>query len=234
MLKEHNLTSVGTFRKNKRQIPVEFTKTRSVKVFSSRFAFQKDVTLVTHVPKKNKIVLLMSSLHHDNTIDNTTGERLKPEINTYYNKTKCGVDVADELCATYDVSRNSKRWPLTIFYASLNIAAINSLIIYKNNNNSKTKRKKFLKNLGLGLVVEHLKLRQNVSVLPRELRKKIEKFVGESSGEPPAKKPNIRKRCQDCPAKKDRKTNYTCESCNKHICLEHVVPFCADCTKDND
>lgn len=235
LLKVHNLTSVGTLRKNKRQVPVEFTKTRGVEVFSSRFGFQKDVTLVTHVPKKNKIVLLMSSLHHDDKIDETTGEQRKPEINTYYNTTKCGVDVADELCATYDVSRNSKRWPLTIFYASLNIAAINGLIINKINNNcSKRKRRQFIKQLGLSLVMEHLKLRQNVSVLPRELRQKIGKFVGESSGEPPAKKANVRKRCQVCSAKKDRKTNYTCESCNKYICIEHIVPFCADCTKDND
>ncbi|CAH2101100.1 unnamed protein product [Euphydryas editha] len=165
LLTEHKLTSVGTLRKNKRQVPVEFTKTRGVQVFSSRFGFQKDVTLVAHMPKKNKIVLLMSSLHHND------------EINTYYNRTKCGVDVVDELCATYDVSRNSKRWPLKIFYASLNIAAINGLIINKINNCSKTKRRRFIKNLSLDLVMEHLKLRQNISVLPRELRQKIGKLV---------------------------------------------------------
>lgn len=110
--------------------------------FFQRFGFQKDITLVAHVPKTNKIVLLMSSQHHNDAIDETTGEQRKPEINTYYNRTKCGVDVADELCATYDVSRNPKRWPLTMFYASLNIAAINGPIINKMNNNcSKTKRR---------------------------------------------------------------------------------------------
>lgn len=67
------------------------------------------------------------------------------KINTYYNSTKCGVDVADELCSTYDVSRNSKKWPLTIVYASLNIAAINSLIINRINNNSNMKRRRFIK-----------------------------------------------------------------------------------------
>ncbi|CAG5043357.1 unnamed protein product [Parnassius apollo] len=32
-----------------------------------------------------------------------------------------GVNVADDLCATYNVSCNFKRWPFTIFYALLNI-----------------------------------------------------------------------------------------------------------------
>lgn len=235
LLKEHKLTAVGTLRKNKKQIPPAFTKTRGIDVFSSRFGFQKDITLVSHVPKKNKVVLLMSSLHHDNKIDEASGEKRKPEINTYYNKTKCGVDVADELSATYDVCRNSKRWPLTIFYAMLNMSGINGLIIHRiNNNTPNEKRRFFLKNLGLALVSEHLKIRQNVNRLPREMRKRIREFVGESSEEPPAKIPNSRKRCQVCPAKKDRKTKHTCQACHKFICPEHIVSFCSDCIYNED
>lgn len=74
LLNEHKLTSVGTLRKNKKQIPPAFTKTRGADVFTSRFGFQKDITLVSHIPKKNKVVLLMSSLHHDDKIDNSSGE----------------------------------------------------------------------------------------------------------------------------------------------------------------
>lgn len=233
LLSEHKLTSVGTLRKNKRQIPPEFTKSRKG-VFTSQFAFQKDITLVSHTPKKNKIVLLMSSLHHDDSIDSSTGEKKKPEINTYYNITKCGVDVADELCASYDVCRNSKKWPLTIFYAILNMSAINGLIIHRINNESNIKRRRYLKNLGLALVIEHLKVRGNVQSLPRELRKKIIQFTGESTEEPPAKKTNARKRCQVCPASKDRKTTHVCEGCNKHICPQHIVPFCANCIDKNE
>lgn len=235
LLKEHKLTSVGTLRKNKRQIPPEFTKTRNVELLSSRFGFQKDVTLVSHIPKKNKIVLLMSSLHHDDKIDDSTGAKRKPEINTYYNKTKCGVDVADELCATYDVSRNSKRWPLTIFYAMLNMSGINSGIIHRINNNKPTqKRRHFLKSLGLALVSDHLKNRQNLNRLPREMRKRIREFAGESLEEPPAKIPNVRKRCQVCPAQRDRKTKHTCQGCNKYICPEHIISFCGACIYNED
>lgn len=233
LLIEHKLTSVGTVRKNKRQVPPEFTKTRGVEVFSSRFGFQKDITLVSHVPKKNKIVLLMSSLHHDDNIDESTGEKKKPEINTYYNLTKCGVDVADELSASYNACRNSKKWPLTIFYSILNMSAINGAIIYRINSNSNQKRRHYLKNLGLALVSDHLKTRQNVTRLPRDVRKKIGIFTEQSSEEPPIKRPNVRKRCQVCPANKDRKTNHTCQSCNKYICPEHIIPLCADCINDD-
>ncbi|CAH2089451.1 unnamed protein product [Euphydryas editha] len=98
LLKELKLTCVGILRKNKRQVPEEFTKTHGVEVFSSRFGFQKLLMCL------KKIGLVMSSLHHNDAIDERTGEQRKPEINTYFNRTKCGADVADELCATYDGS----------------------------------------------------------------------------------------------------------------------------------
>lgn len=53
----------------------------------------------------------MSSLHHGPKIDSATGGEKKQEILTFYNSTKLGVDVVDELCGSGNVSRNSKRWP---------------------------------------------------------------------------------------------------------------------------
>ena len=47
-----------------------------------------------------------------------------------YNSTKGGVDTVDKLCAGYDVARNTRRWPMVIFYALLNVAGINSMVIY--------------------------------------------------------------------------------------------------------
>lgn len=79
LLNQHQLTSTGTLRKNKRQIPECFTKTNR-KPGSSLFGFQKDITIVSYAPKKNKVVLAMSTLHHDNAIDEATGEKKKPEI----------------------------------------------------------------------------------------------------------------------------------------------------------
>lgn len=234
LLKEHKLTSVGTVRKNKRQVPPEFCKTRGAEVYSSKFGFQKDITLVSHIPKKNKVVLLMSSLHHNAQIDESTGEKKKTEINTFYNSTKGGVDVADELSATYDVSRNSKKWPLTVFYAIMNMAGINADIVHRANTNRTQKRRNFIKTLGRMLVSEHLSAREEIPQLPSTLRKRIREFRGEPLQEPSARVPGVRKRCQVCPYARHRKTAHVCEGCNKYICQEHIVPFCQQCAAVRD
>lgn len=98
LLKEHRLTSAGTVRKNKRQIPESFIRTNR-QPNSSLFGFQKDNTLVSYT---------ISAMHHDNSIDESTEEKQKPEMITFYNSTKAGVDVVDKLSANYNFSRNSK------------------------------------------------------------------------------------------------------------------------------
>lgn len=116
LLKNYGLTSVGTLRKNKREIPSELLNTKNREERSCKFAFQKDVSLVSYVPKKGKNVIVISTLHHSNTIDEASGDLRKPEHIMFYNSTKAGVDVVDELSGTYSVSRNSRRWPLTLFF----------------------------------------------------------------------------------------------------------------------
>jgi len=91
-------------------------------------------------------VYLFSTLHHDDSIDKNSGQQEKPEIITFYNVTKGGVDAVDQLSATYDVSRNSRRCPLTIFFTILNTASINSDVVFRNNtNNYKIPRREFIK-----------------------------------------------------------------------------------------
>jgi hypothetical protein len=87
-------------------------------------------------------------MHNDDKIDETQQLR-KPEIITTYNLTKGGVDTVDQLCATYDVSHNSRRWPLTVFYALLNVAGINAQVIFASNVETQMKRRQFLKSLAM-------------------------------------------------------------------------------------
>ncbi|XP_045508885.1 piggyBac transposable element-derived protein 4-like [Colias croceus] len=112
LLKNHKLTAVGTLRSNKTCLPLQFKARREEK--SSVFGFQKDITIVSYIPKPRKCVHMMSSLHHDDEVDPESGDQRKPSIITFYNSTKSGVDVVDKLARTYDVSRNCKRWPLTV------------------------------------------------------------------------------------------------------------------------
>ncbi|KAJ4452040.1 hypothetical protein ANN_03555 [Periplaneta americana] len=84
-------------------------------------------------------------MHYDKAMDEETGGSQKPEIISFYNRTKCAVDVLDQLCSAYDLSRNSRRWPLTIFFDLLNIAGVNALVVYSANK-QKILRKNFPKN----------------------------------------------------------------------------------------
>lgn len=114
LLKNQKLTAVGTLRSTKTCLPLQFKARREEK--SSVFGFQKDITIVTYIPKPWKYVHMMSSLHHDDELDPESGDQRKPAIITFYNSTKSGGDVVDKLARTYDGSRNSKRWPLTVFF----------------------------------------------------------------------------------------------------------------------
>jgi hypothetical protein len=99
-LQMKNLTIIGTLRKNKAEIPIEFQSNKKREIRSSLFGFQDDLTLVSFVPKANKAVLLLSTKHHDNQVDKTTG---KPIIILDYNKTKGAVDTIDQMCHKYTV-----------------------------------------------------------------------------------------------------------------------------------
>lgn len=101
-LKEKGLTTIGTLRKNKGEIPQEFLPQKKRPVGSSLFGFTNQCTIVSYVPKKNKAVILYSSMHHGDETNEVTG---KPVIIDDYNNTKGGVDSVDQKCSVYSSSR---------------------------------------------------------------------------------------------------------------------------------
>ncbi|GBP04944.1 hypothetical protein EVAR_21160_1 [Eumeta japonica] len=50
------------------------------------------MTMVSYVPKPNKAVVLLSSMHHAAHIDPDSNDQQKPEIIMYYNSTKGGIN----------------------------------------------------------------------------------------------------------------------------------------------
>jgi hypothetical protein len=85
------------------------------------------ISHLSYVPKKNKSVVLLSSLHHDSAICSDSG---KPEIIEFYNKTKGTVDMLDQMCARYTVQLATCRWTMAMLYGMTHIAAVNALVIY--------------------------------------------------------------------------------------------------------
>lgn len=230
LLKQNKLSYVGTVRKDKRALPDAFINTRGREQYSSLFGFNDGTMLTSYVPRKNKCVLLVSSMHESKAIDESTGEQKKPELITYYNVHKSGVDTADQMCATYSVQRNTQRWPMIIFYAMLNLGGINSLVIHLGNHLESMPRRVFLKKLSHELCIGQLQRRSQLSV-HTSLKIRLKRFL--PADDRPTSPPPLRKRsrCCDCTVETGirRLTNYSCMKCNQGICLSHSKPLCATC-----
>ncbi|KRY10539.1 PiggyBac transposable element-derived protein 4 [Trichinella patagoniensis] len=82
-LKKKNLTLVGT-----PELPRELLQLQGRKLNSSTFAFSEDCTIVSYRPKKNKNVIVLSTMHNDNQV--CDGKGSKPDIILHYNITKDG------------------------------------------------------------------------------------------------------------------------------------------------
>ena len=104
---------MGTLRKNKPEVPIEFQSNKKREVGSSLFGFQDGLTLLSFVPKQNKPVLLLSSKHHDSQMDNKTG---KPIVILDYNKTKGTIDTVDQICHKYTVKQRIFKYFCILFF----------------------------------------------------------------------------------------------------------------------
>lgn len=68
---------------------------------------------MSYVTKPSRAVILISSMHHQNEFDEDVQ---KPEIISYYNRTKEGVDALNEKCSVYCTGRRTRRWPMANFF----------------------------------------------------------------------------------------------------------------------
>lgn len=232
ILLKRGLTYLGTLKKNKAEIPPCFLPSRNRPIESSLYGFTKDFTILSYVPKPNKAVLLLSSSHHNQEIDTDTG---KPAMIADYNRTKGGVDEVDKKCSIYCCSRKTRRWPMAIFQRILDMAGINSFVLYQSCNDSDVKMRRaiFLLNMARDLVLNHMKTRVYNERLPRELRINITRVLGKDVPPPPPVVRSVpssgKKLCSICPSKIKRQTKYICCDCSKPICLQCSKPLCDNC-----
>lgn len=239
LLEQHKLTTVGTIRKNKPQLPACFINSKDREVSSSIFGFgKKRTTLVSHVPKKGKCVVLLSTMHQSKTIDPDTGDAQKPEIITFYNSTKGGVDVVDEMCGTYSTARKTNRWPLSAFFHLLDVVGVNSFVIsaynvYNETGDQRLVRRTWLKELAKELVSPYMRSRLQIANLPKFIKTSITQILQENqiiavNEEQAREGPRKRKRCRLCPRSGNKSYN-TCALCKTYICGNHGKLTCLEC-----
>ncbi|CAH2017704.1 unnamed protein product [Acanthoscelides obtectus] len=236
LLQEKKLTYIGTMRKNKREIPPQFLPNKNRPEKSSLFGFQKDCTMVSYCPKKNRSVILLSSMHFDDAIDEETGDDKKPVIIADYNHTKIDVDLVDQLCQKYNVARNTRRWPTVVFYNLINISGINALCVYKANHppQKRIARSDFLQSCAWDLIRPQIEFRSTIPSLPVDMRRRARATlnVREVSPSPSNQPKTTVGRCHICPRQRDKSTRKICSQCRRFACKQHMSDTCTACLKE--
>lgn len=133
-----------------------------------------------------------------------------------------------------DIIALDRRWPMVIFYRVLNVAAINAFAAFNQKDiDQNMLRRNFLENLSFQLIMDHLKRRAKVQQVPRLSRMRIQEICKIKPEVVTKQTEKAIGRCRYCDTKKNRKTKYKCNKCSKFLCLEHVVPMCRYCVKDD-
>ncbi|XP_033225503.1 uncharacterized protein LOC117178258 [Belonocnema kinseyi] len=116
-------------------------------------------------------------MHTDGSIYEKSGAKKKPEIVTYYNQHKIGVDMVDKMCSAYNVQRGTRRWPMVIFSTILNVAGINSQVICLANGKNMPRRRAFLRQLGNELIRDQLIRRSQLTNMPRTITSRLRELL---------------------------------------------------------
>ena len=223
-LLKRKMTMIGTIRKNKKSIPPALLDIKGKPVYSSTFAFTDGTTMVSYIPKKNRCVILQSTLHNGKDI--ATDSQRKPLIILDYNKTKGGVDTMDKKIAAYTCKRKTNRWPVVVFSNILDVSVNNAYVLFISvfqdwNVTKHHRRRLFIQTIGESLINEHVAERVHP---PRLLKRETLTSSNGNSNQFDKK----RGRCSLC-EKSDNKHTTKCDICNIFICKNHTKNVCFHC-----
>lgn len=235
-LLQRNITLLGTMRSNKPQIPPEFLKGNRREPLTTLFGYRQDATLCSYVPKKNKAVILLSTMHKTGEVSDRDDK--KPLIVLDYNSTKGAVDTLDMCVHTYTCARQTRRWPVRLFYNVLDIAAWNSYVCWITcnptwNSGKNSKRRMFLIELGNALSKPHILRRYKNPKMQLSVKNRI-KSVGlakdtdlQQVEDQQSSEQQSKGRCHLCDVRKESRTR--CSGCSQFTCPEHKKIICNQC-----
>ncbi|KAJ4434967.1 hypothetical protein ANN_23539 [Periplaneta americana] len=211
-----------------------------------------------HIPreKPKRNLLMLSIQHYDDAIGAPSDPKKKTVINLYYNDTKDGVDTVDQMVRKYSTKRATRRWPVSIFYTLLDIAALNGYTTFILNfpdwNKKKpNQRRLHLQELGLKLITPYIEERARnvtglqkcvISAMEGILKRKI-KQTSEAK-EVHGGKGRCHLCTRDCRSKIEKynkvsKTTIICSVCKRYTCGKHskktvVCSICEDGCEESD
>ena len=100
-------------------------------------------------------------MHRNVNIDQCHKKKL-PDTIQYYNKSKVGVNVLDQMARYHTSKSSTRKWPVAVFFSMLDYACINAYIIYCLTTKLKLPRRQFV----LELTKELCKPKDGVGSIP--------------------------------------------------------------------
>ncbi|XP_058169742.1 piggyBac transposable element-derived protein 1-like [Anopheles ziemanni] len=148
---------IGEVTKSCKNIPKQFTVSKGRTENDTLTAYHEMASLISHMVRSKDLLILMSSYREESSdtdsMDGDKEESPDPKIVQLYNRTKNVVQLIHQMCTTYDVSRNTRRWQMIVFFNLMNISAINAWCIYRMNHpESNLDRREFLTDMALELL----------------------------------------------------------------------------------
>ncbi|XP_032431312.1 uncharacterized protein LOC116727802 [Xiphophorus hellerii] len=214
-------TILGTVNKRRREIPQSASQMDRT-AFTTQVFSTTGATLTVYAPKRKKAVYVLSSMHSVVETEDTT--KRKPNTVTQYNKTKCGVDVMDQMVREYSVRAGTRRWPVAVFYNMIDMVALNAHVLYQACFGVKERRVDFLVELAKELGNSHV----------NEKKAHKEKLLREQPSTP---SPGKRAKCQVNHRCKTNNATVRCVDCYRYTCgkCTRVIPWqCQVCSDSAD
>jgi hypothetical protein len=194
---------VGTVRLNRREIP----PSSRLALHESLFYKNDSVHVVKYQAKAKKTVVVLSTLHKGSA--RQQDGKKKPDSILYYNANKCGVDMLDAMCRQMSTKAGTRRWPLAVFFNILDMAGINSWIIFKKNTGINISRRNFMRQL-----TEQLTAYSSGTGKQTQTSEKLDKRV----------------RCEVKSSCRRNLTSTLCISCKRPVCGVCLENICSDCS----
>lgn len=231
---------VGTVRKNRDENPKAFISeninVRLEQIINiicefqkneSSYVFRGPETFLKYKPKKEKTIYLYSTKHHKQETDL---KKAKPQIVTYYNNFKSGVDILDEICSHTAYLPLTKRWNLRLFNLMITMAANNAHVLSKSQASHRSSNIKIAKALIAPLKKRRADSNHYIHKALSEIDILYESIRQRHSG---ALKIHSKvERCYKC--RKTSRSLNCCGSCGNKGCEKHSYEFhylCEECRR---
>ena len=169
----------------------------------------------------------------------------KPVIINFYDFTKGGTDIVDQIMGKHTVKPKSWRWTIAAFSYILEVACVNASTLSRMNNQNKpmqwSKSLEFGWEIAMSLIrlqLQHRHMHSNG--LQKYTQRGIRDLLGIQVEQPPSSNPGKKKRCRTCfnkvegsDHKKKKaslgKTVHRSIQCGQSLCTSHFQKICPSC-----